>query len=248
MICPVYQPYESPLANLLPVSVPFTISSPASDAPSLPLVRHDRVASPSASTSLTLSVCAIRGESSQRAPYSPSTAGSVLSLKICLRRCQRATTKCVHIPLVDADGISSMELDLEAPCVPHVSGSERAPSPMLATSTPRPTPSLASHSAMRTELCAHAVKPCTTPFIAFFPCRSVLCWQVGGPATMADGNKFELFEKKMRAEGLSEAAIDAFRYNYQQLVEGVTGMVCGPHRPAEAARGRTGWICRTAFK
>ena len=42
---------------------------------------------------------------------------------------------------------------------------------------------------------------------------------------MAAGDKFELFEKKMRAEGLSEAAIDAFRYNYQQLVEGVTGMV-----------------------
>ena len=42
---------------------------------------------------------------------------------------------------------------------------------------------------------------------------------------MADGDKFELFEKKMRAEGLSEAAIDAFRYNYQQLVQGVTGMV-----------------------
>ena len=42
---------------------------------------------------------------------------------------------------------------------------------------------------------------------------------------MADNDKFELFEKKMRAEGLSEAAVDAFRYNYQQLVEGVTGMV-----------------------
>ena len=42
---------------------------------------------------------------------------------------------------------------------------------------------------------------------------------------MAAGDKFELFEKKMRAEGLSEAAVDAFRYNYQQLVQGVTGMV-----------------------
>ena len=42
---------------------------------------------------------------------------------------------------------------------------------------------------------------------------------------MAGGDKFELFEKKMRAEGLSEAAVDAFRYNYQQLVQGVTGMV-----------------------
>lgn len=42
------------------------------------------------------------------------------------------------------------------------------------------------------------------------------------------GNKFELFEKKMRGEGLSEAAIDAFRHNYEQLVQGVTGMVRAP--------------------
>ncbi|KAK9829520.1 hypothetical protein WJX72_006308 [[Myrmecia] bisecta] len=32
-------------------------------------------------------------------------------------------------------------------------------------------------------------------------------------------------EKKMRAEGLSDAAIDAFRQNYEQLVAGVTGLV-----------------------
>lgn len=42
---------------------------------------------------------------------------------------------------------------------------------------------------------------------------------------MAASSKFDLFDKKMRAEGLSDAAIDAFRHNYQQLVEGVTGMV-----------------------
>lgn len=42
------------------------------------------------------------------------------------------------------------------------------------------------------------------------------------------GNKFDLFEKKMRDEGLSDAAIDAFRHNYEQLVQGVTGMV-RPH-------------------
>ena len=42
---------------------------------------------------------------------------------------------------------------------------------------------------------------------------------------MADSSKFDLFDKKMRAEGLSDAAVDAFRHNYQQLVEGVTGMV-----------------------
>lgn len=33
------------------------------------------------------------------------------------------------------------------------------------------------------------------------------------------------FEQKMKAEGLSQAAIDAFRLNYEQLVAGVTGMV-----------------------
>lgn len=30
----------------------------------------------------------------------------------------------------------------------------------------------------------------------------------------------------MKAEGLSQAAIDAFRLNYEQLVAGVTGLVC----------------------
>lgn len=36
---------------------------------------------------------------------------------------------------------------------------------------------------------------------------------------------FEAFEVKMKAAGLSEAAIRAFKCNYEQLVAGVTGMV-----------------------
>lgn len=39
---------------------------------------------------------------------------------------------------------------------------------------------------------------------------------------------FGPFEEKMKAEGLSEAAIDAFRHNYEQLVAGVTGLVRPP--------------------
>ena len=35
----------------------------------------------------------------------------------------------------------------------------------------------------------------------------------------------EKFEEKMKAAGLSEAAIGAFRLNYEQLVAGVTGLV-----------------------
>ena len=33
------------------------------------------------------------------------------------------------------------------------------------------------------------------------------------------------FEEKMKKAGLSQAAIDAFRINYEQLVGGATGMV-----------------------
>jgi hypothetical protein len=47
----------------------------------------------------------------------------------------------------------------------------------------------------------------------------------------AQGN-FAPFEEKMRAEGLSDAAIDAFRHNYEQLVAGVTGLVSLPAPPA----------------
>ncbi|CAL8468524.1 g8064 [Coccomyxa elongata] len=42
----------------------------------------------------------------------------------------------------------------------------------------------------------------------------------------------EKFEQKMKAEGLSQAAIDAFRLNYEQLVAGVTGLV--PEKEIEA--------------
>jgi len=33
------------------------------------------------------------------------------------------------------------------------------------------------------------------------------------------------FEAKMKQAGLTQAAIDAFKVNYEQLVEGATGMV-----------------------
>lgn len=35
----------------------------------------------------------------------------------------------------------------------------------------------------------------------------------------------EKFEEKMKKAGLSKAAIDAFRVNYEQLTGGATGMV-----------------------
>ncbi|GAX83425.1 hypothetical protein CEUSTIGMA_g10850.t1 [Chlamydomonas eustigma] len=38
-------------------------------------------------------------------------------------------------------------------------------------------------------------------------------------------SKFEAFETKMKAHGLSDAAISAFKSNYDQLVAGVTGLV-----------------------
>lgn len=37
----------------------------------------------------------------------------------------------------------------------------------------------------------------------------------------------EKFEAKMKSAGLNQAAIDAFRLNYEQLKEGATGMVSG---------------------
>lgn len=42
-----------------------------------------------------------------------------------------------------------------------------------------------------------------------------------------DNATMEKFEEKMKAAGLSEAAIGAFRLNYEQLVAGVTGLVSG---------------------
>lgn len=38
-------------------------------------------------------------------------------------------------------------------------------------------------------------------------------------------DKWPLFEAKMQAKGLGEAAIAAFKGNFDQLVQGVTGMV-----------------------
>ena len=42
---------------------------------------------------------------------------------------------------------------------------------------------------------------------------------------MPQAEKFEMFRAKMDAAGLSEAAIAAFKRNYDQLVAGVTGLV-----------------------
>jgi hypothetical protein len=36
---------------------------------------------------------------------------------------------------------------------------------------------------------------------------------------------FSAFEEKMQADGMSDAAIASFRYNYEQLVQGVTGLL-----------------------
>jgi hypothetical protein len=38
-------------------------------------------------------------------------------------------------------------------------------------------------------------------------------------------DKWPLFQQKMEKEGDSQAAIEAFRSNYEQLVAGVTGLV-----------------------
>ena len=35
----------------------------------------------------------------------------------------------------------------------------------------------------------------------------------------------DAFEAKMKSDGCSDAAISAFRHNYEQLVQGVTGMI-----------------------
>lgn len=44
-------------------------------------------------------------------------------------------------------------------------------------------------------------------------------------ATEREQIPWELFEKKMKAAGLSTVAIDSFKHNYEQLVAGVTGLV-----------------------
>ena len=52
--------------------------------------------------------------------------------------------------------------------------------------------------------------------------HSPYCTAARGPQHLRD---MEKFEQKMKAAGLSEAAIGAFRLNYEQLVAGVTGLV-----------------------
>ena len=47
--------------------------------------------------------------------------------------------------------------------------------------------------------------------------------------------KFDAFQKKMQDAGLNQAAIDAFRLNYEQLEQGVTGLV--GYRIAACASG-----------
>ena len=47
--------------------------------------------------------------------------------------------------------------------------------------------------------------------------------------------KFDAFQKKMQDAGLNQAAIDAFRLNYEQLEQGVTGLV--RYHIASCARG-----------
>lgn len=53
---------------------------------------------------------------------------------------------------------------------------------------------------------------------------------------------FGPFQEKMKAEGLSEAAIDAFRHNYEQLVAGVTGLVRPPRLLAAPQYGVIAWL------
>ena len=55
---------------------------------------------------------------------------------------------------------------------------------------------------------------------------------------------WQLFEEKMKAKGLSKAAVDAFKQNYEQLVAGVTGLVRG--RAAGDRGGRVAGVRREA--
>lgn len=58
------------------------------------------------------------------------------------------------------------------------------------------------------------------------PPLSSACSHITAPSMAKAEGDFRPFEEKMKAEGLSDAAIDAFRHNYEQLVAGVTGLVC----------------------
>ena len=52
-----------------------------------------------------------------------------------------------------------------------------------------------------------------------------LCWRSSEGSLGLAQDKWAMFEEKMKAEGLSQAAIGAFKHNYDQLVKGVTGLV-----------------------
>jgi hypothetical protein len=45
------------------------------------------------------------------------------------------------------------------------------------------------------------------------------------PVHQGSSPTMDKFEAKMKQAGLNQAAIDAFKVNYEQLVEGATGMV-----------------------
>lgn len=60
---------------------------------------------------------------------------------------------------------------------------------------------------------------------------------------------FSLFEEKCRKAGLSQAAIDAFKYNYDQLLAGETGLVrgCGSEVVGSTVISMYVWlICRVS--
>lgn len=56
---------------------------------------------------------------------------------------------------------------------------------------------------------------------------------------MQASSKWPEFEAKMKAKGLSEAAIAAFKSNYDQLVGGETGLVGAPAAVPGPARSRS---------
>jgi hypothetical protein len=53
-------------------------------------------------------------------------------------------------------------------------------------------------------------------------------------------DQWPAFVEKMKARGLSEAAVGAFKRNFDQLVAGVTGMVRSPRRLVSQKYGVAG--------
>ena len=56
-------------------------------------------------------------------------------------------------------------------------------------------------------------------------CQKLENRMVSASPSIFDRAKFAAFEAKMKAQGLSTAAIAAFKSNYDQLVAGATGLV-----------------------